>query len=97
MLCAMLVAATMCLQGGEQVHVSEHIEPTASWMALEVRLSPPTGTLILYTPGYEEQPAQFSDAESFAVLPFTEPVLCVKAFGGPFEFNIEIMPIEDAE
>jgi hypothetical protein len=31
------------------------------------------------------------------VIPFAEPILCVKTIGGPFEFNIEVMPIEAME
>jgi hypothetical protein len=28
------------------------------------------------------------------VVPIAEPVLCVKAIGGPFEFDMQVMPIE---
>jgi hypothetical protein len=35
--------------------------------------------------------------QSSAVIPFAEPILCVKAIGGPFDFNIEVVPVEGAE
>jgi hypothetical protein len=35
--------------------------------------------------------------QSFGWIPFAEPVLCIKAIGGPFEFDIDIMPMEDGE
>jgi hypothetical protein len=97
MLVTVLIAASMCLQGGEPVDVSRHVDPTASWLELKVTLEPATGTLVVYSPGYEEQEARFTDPESFALIPFAEPVLCVKATGGPFEFNIEVMPVESAD
>jgi hypothetical protein len=97
MLATVLIAANMCLQGGEQLDVSRYVEPTASWLVLKVTLEPATGMLVVYSPGYEEQEARFNDPESFALIPFAEPVLCVKAIGGPFEFNIEVIPIESAD
>ena len=60
-------------------------------------MSSATGSILVYSPGYEDQQARFDKQESFGVVPFAEPVLCVKAIGGPFEFDIEIMPAEDAE
>jgi hypothetical protein len=35
--------------------------------------------------------------QSSAVIPFAEPILCMKAIGGPFDFNIEVMPVEGVE
>jgi hypothetical protein len=93
----MVAAATMCLQGGEQVNVSGHIPSTARLLELKVTLKPATGTLVIYSPGYEDQQARFTQEHSFGWIPFAEPVLCVKPIGGPFEFEIDIVPIEDAE
>ena len=93
---AMLIAANMCLQGGEQVDISRYIDPAASRLELKVTMEPATGTLVVYSPGYEDRPARMSGAESVASIPFAQPVLCLKAVGGPFDFNIEIIPIEDA-
>jgi hypothetical protein len=53
--------------------------------------------LVVYSPGYEEQQAQFTDPQSSAFIPFAEPILCVKPIGGPFDFNIEVMPVESVE
>jgi hypothetical protein len=30
-------------------------------------------------------------------VPFVEPVLCIKAIGGPFEFTIDIVLLQDGE
>ena len=86
----------MCLQGGEQVDISRYVDPAASRLELKVTMEPPTGTLVVYSPGYEDRPARMSGAESVAWIPFAQPVLCLKAIGGPFNFNIEIVPIEGA-
>jgi hypothetical protein len=97
MISAILVAANMCLQGGEQIDISQFVARSAVAVELRVTLTSPTGTLIVYSPGYEAQQARFTRQESFGLVPLAEPVLCVKATHGPFEFNMEIMPVEDAD
>ena len=97
MIAVMLVAAGMCLQGGEQVDVSQYVSATARLLELKVTLAPANGTLVVYSPGYEEQRAQFSEELSFGRIPFAEPVLCIRSIGGPFEFNIDIVSIEDLD
>ncbi|HEY7245138.1 MAG TPA: hypothetical protein VH678_14805 [Xanthobacteraceae bacterium] len=97
MIAIILVAGNMCLFGGEQIDVSGYVPRTASTLELKVILSSATGTLLFYSPGYENELAQFDKEHSFGVIPIAEPVLCVKAVWGPFEFNIDIMPAEDAE
>jgi hypothetical protein len=73
MLATILVAANMCLQGGEQVDISRYVDPAASFLELKVTLVRATGTLMVYSPGYEEQQARFSDPESSALVPIAEP------------------------
>jgi len=97
MLATVLIAANMCLHGGERVDVSRYVDPAASFLELKVTLERTTGTLVVYSPGYEEQQARFSDSESSVLIPFAEPVLCVAAIGGPFEFKIEVMPLDNAD
>jgi len=95
MLDTVLIAANMCLQGGERVDISRYVDPGASFLELKVTVERTTGTLVVYSPGYEEQQARFTDPESSALIPFAEPILCVKAIGGPFEFKIEVMPFDN--
>jgi hypothetical protein len=97
MIAVILTAAGMCLQGGEQVDVSRYVSVTARLLELKVTLNPPNGILVIYSPGYEEQQVQFSRESSFGWIPFAEPILCIRSIGGPFEFNIDISPIEDAD
>jgi hypothetical protein len=87
MIAVVLVAAGMCLQGGEQVDVSRYVSATARLLELKVTLAPANGTLVVYSPGYEEQQARFSEGLSFGRIPFAEPVLCIRSIGGPFEFT----------
>jgi hypothetical protein len=94
---AIMIAATMCLQGGEQVDVSQYVPATASRLELKVTLKSATGVLVVYSPGYEEGEARFTQRQSFGWIPFAEPVLCIKAIGGPFDFSIDIMPMEEGE
>jgi hypothetical protein len=97
MLATVLIAANMCLQGGERVDVSRYVDPAASFLELKVTLERTTGTLVVYSPGYEEQQARCTDPESSALIPFAEPVLCVAAIGGPFEFKIEVTPVDSTD
>jgi hypothetical protein len=82
MIAELLMVASMCLQGGEQVDVSRHVSPTASRLELRVTLNPANSILV---------------AQSFGWIPFAEPIQCIKPIGGQFEFNIDILPIEAAD
>ena len=97
MVAELLIVASMCLQGGEQVDVSTvrffHCELARTESHLELA----NGILVIYSPEYEEQQARFSQAQSFGWMSFAEPILCIKLIGGPFEFNIDIVPIEAAD
>jgi hypothetical protein len=97
MLSVLLIAANMCLQGGEQVDISRYVPKTATSIWLHVTLKPAGGTLIVYSPGYENQAARFTKEESYVTLSIAEPILCVKAIGGPFEFNIEVIAGDDLD
>ena len=70
MIAVILIAAGMCLQGGEQVDVSRYVSATARLLELKVTLKPANGTVVVYSPGYEEQQVQFSQELSFAWIPF---------------------------
>src|SRR6516164_7647520 len=97
MVATVLIAANIFLQGGERIDISRYLNPTASLLELKVTLERTTGTLVVYSPGYEEQQARFFDPEPSALIPFSEPVLCVAAIGDPFEFKIEVMPLDNAD
>jgi len=75
MIAATLIAASMCLQGGEQVDVSRYVAPTASVLQLKVSLRPASGTVVVYSPGYEDQQARFTKEEAFGWIAFAEPIL----------------------
>src|SRR6516164_5890377 len=64
MLATVLIAANMCLQGGEPIDVSRYVDPAAGFLELKVTLEHATGTLVVYSPGYEAQRARFTDAAS---------------------------------
>jgi hypothetical protein len=96
MVTAILVAANMCLQGGEQIDISRYVASTAVAVELKVTLTSPIGTLVVYSPGHEARQVRFTTRRAFGSIPFAEPVLCVKATGGPFDFNIEVMPTDGA-
>ena len=96
MMAAVLIASNMCLHGGEQVDVSPYISRTANVVELKVVVKSATGALIVYSPGYEEQPALFTERISFGSIPIAEPILCIRAAGGPFEFDMQVEGVDDA-
>ena len=51
MVATVLIAANMCLQGGERIDISRYVDPTASLLELKVTLERTTGTLVVYSPG----------------------------------------------
>jgi hypothetical protein len=40
---------------------------------------------------------RFTQERSFGWVPFAEPALCIKAVGGPFEFTIDIVPMQEGD
>jgi len=88
-----LAAVGTCLLGGEQVDISKHILPTTRFVELEVVLKPKGGELIIYSPGHEDKEARFSEEDSFSTIPISGSVLCIKALGGPFDFEVHIVAI----
>jgi hypothetical protein len=93
---AILIAANMCLRGGEQVDVSPYISRAANAIELKVVVKSATGALVIYSSGHEEQPALFIEKISFGSIPIAEPILCIKAVGGPFEFDMQVEGVEEA-
>jgi hypothetical protein len=93
MMSAIMVAANMCLQGGTAVDISPYVPVTAAAVEVKVTMTSASGTLIIYSPGHEAQQAIFTKQDRFGVVPIAEPVLCVKAIGGPFEFDMQVMPV----
>ena len=92
-----LTVAMMCREGDEQVDLARYFPSTASLLELRVTLKPANGALVVYSPGYEEQQVRFTQEHSFGWIPFAEPILCLKTAGGPFEFSIDIAPLETPE
>jgi hypothetical protein len=93
MMSAIIVAANMCLQGGTTVDISPYVPAAAVAVEVKVTMTSASGTLIIYSPGHEAQQAIFTKQDPFGVVPIAEPVLCVKAIGGPFEFDMQVMPV----
>jgi len=93
MLKHLLVSLATCLQGGEQLDLSQYIVPTVHQVQVRVVLKPAGGTLIIYSPGHEDHEARFSEAESLATIPINGSILCVRATGGPFDFDVQLVAV----
>jgi hypothetical protein len=93
---AVLIAANMCLQGGEQLDVSRWVSRTTNTVEIKVVMTSADGVLLVYSPGYEDRPTRFTREKPFGSIPIAEPILCIKGLGGPFEFEMEVLGVEDA-
>jgi hypothetical protein len=88
-----LFAASLCLAGGEQVDLSAHIASTVRAIELKATMDTAKGVLIIYSPGQENKPIELTSKRPTGRLSISKPILCVKATGGPFDFDIEAKPI----
>jgi hypothetical protein len=88
-----LAAVSMCLQGGEQIDISKYVLPTTRLIELEVVMKPTGGELIIYSPGHEDKEARFSQDDSYSTIPISVAILCIKAVGGPFDFDVHVVAI----
>jgi len=79
--------------GGEQVDLTPHMATTVGAIELKATMNTTKGTLIIYSPGREDRPITLTSAKSIGRLSISKPILCVKATGGPFDFDIEAKPI----
>jgi hypothetical protein len=93
MIIASLLAANVCLLGGTAIDVSNYKSPTDNVIELTVTLKSTRGRIIIYSPGSENKQVRFSSRRSNALLSLSAPTLCIKALGGPFEFDMQIRPI----
>lgn len=90
MLAGVLIAANICLQGGEQVDISQYIPSTTTVIEVRVTFKPARGTLVIYSPGYEGKKVRLTARKPIAWITIAKPILCLKATGGPFDFDIQI-------
>ena len=88
-----LLATNLCSMGGEQVDLSPHMAPTVSAIELKAIMNTTKGTLIIYSPGREDRQITLTSTKSIGRLSISKLILCVKATGGPFDFDIEAKPI----
>jgi hypothetical protein len=88
-----LLVTSLCLMGGEQIDLSPHVAPTVSAIELKATMNTNKGSLLIYSPGREDRQITLTSAKSIGRLSISQPILCVKATGGPFDFNIEAKPI----
>jgi hypothetical protein len=90
MIAEVLLAANICLQGGEQVDISQYIPSTTTVIEVKVTFKPARGTLVIYSPGYEDKKVRFTARKPIGWITIAKPILCLKATGGPFDFDIQI-------
>jgi hypothetical protein len=90
---AILIVGSLCLLGGEEVDLSRLIAPTVSTIELQASVKSEKGKLIIYSPGHEHTQIHLTAEKTTARLSISKPILCVKATGGPFDFDLAAKPI----
>lgn len=85
-----LLAASLCLQGNQQIDISQYVSSTTRFLEVRVSFKPARGAVIIYSPGFEDKKVRLTPKNPRGWITIRQPVLCVKAAGGPFDFEMQI-------
>jgi hypothetical protein len=72
-----------------KVDITKYVPETATSVTMIVSVSPPTGTVVVYAPGYENYGAIFKGPRSMEEVRLAGPFVYVKLYGGAQSFEIQ--------
>jgi hypothetical protein len=72
-----------------KVDVTKYIPESATAVTMIVSVSPPTGTAVIYAPGYENYATIFKGPRSMEEVRLAGPFVYVKLYGGAQSFEIQ--------
>jgi hypothetical protein len=72
-----------------KVNVTQYVPETATAVTMIVTVTPPTGTAVVYAPGYENYPTIFKGPRSMEEVRLAGPFVYVKLYGGATSFEIQ--------
>jgi hypothetical protein len=72
-----------------KVDVTQYVPEAATAVTMIVTVSPPTGTAVIYAPGYENYGTIFKGPRSMEEVRLAGPFVYVKLYGGAQSFQIQ--------
>jgi hypothetical protein len=74
-----------------KVDVSQYIPDTATRVTIIVTVTPPTGSVLIYPPGYQDYPYVFKGPKSSGEVRLSGPFVYVQLADGATAFNIQYL------
>jgi hypothetical protein len=74
-----------------ELNISKYLPPTAVSATIIVTVTPPTGAVMIYTPGYEAAPVLFKGPKSSGEIRVSGPVVYVELLSGATEYRIQYL------
>jgi hypothetical protein len=79
----------MLLRDAQRLDFSQLVPPTAIAARIRVTVTPPSGTVLIYTPGKSDQPVTFNGPVTEAEIPLAGPFVDVQLVAGAKSFMID--------
>jgi hypothetical protein len=74
-----------------ELNISKYMPPAAVSATIIVTVTPPTGAVMIYTPGYEAAPVLFKGPKTTAEIRVSGPVVYVELLSGATEYRIQYL------
>jgi hypothetical protein len=74
-----------------ELNISKYLPPTAVSATIIVTVTPPTGAVMIYTPGYEAAPVLFTGPKSSGEIRVSGPVVYVELLAGATSYRIQYL------
>jgi len=77
------------LRDAQRLDISQLFPTTAIAATIRVTITPPSGTVLIYTPGKSGEPVKFDGPVSEAEIPLAGPFVDVQLAAGAKSFTID--------
>ncbi len=74
-----------------EVNISKYLPPTAVSATIIVTVTPPTGAVMIYTPGYEKAPVLFKGPRTVGEIQISGPSVYVELLSGATSYEIRYL------
>lgn len=74
-----------------ELNISKYLPPNAVSATIIVTVTPPTGAVMIYTPGYEGSPVLFKGPKTVDEIRVSGPVVYVELFAGATSYRIQYL------
>jgi hypothetical protein len=75
----------------QPLDVGRYLPPTALYATIVVTVVPPTGTVSIYTPGFEDTPVIFKGPKSAGEIRLNGPTVYVHLQNGATDYEVEFL------